>query len=121
MTLDGMRVYDIRRGLQVLRQRCPKLKKLTVTAGDGAESLVLLASLFEPAVHQIVVPNLPVEQSDLPSILNLSRSMPATLLPVVAARHNTIVVNGSKADYGELSSVVSDADWTGKTVRFTAK
>ncbi len=120
MTPDGMRVFDIRRGLQVLRKQCPNLKKLTVTAEEGAESLVLLATMFEPSVHQVRVPRLPMTHRDLPSILNLSRTLPEGMLPVVAARHNAIVVTSdSKESFGELSSLMSDPGWTGNTIKYS--
>ncbi|MFN9225087.1 MAG: hypothetical protein ACK6D6_23480, partial [Planctomyces sp.] len=48
MTLDGMRVWDIRRGLQVLRQQCPRLETIDIRCAGDCETLVLLASLYEP-------------------------------------------------------------------------
>ena len=88
MTLDGMQVWDIRRGLQVLRQQCPQLKSLEVRTVAGLESLALLASLFEPPVTRIVIPDQPLQQ---PAILNLSRTMPAELLPELAGRRTMLV------------------------------
>lgn len=89
MTLDGMRVWDIRRGLQVLRQQCPELKSIEIRCTGGAESLVLLASLYEPPVTSIVVPSLPLAE---PAILNFSRTMPPALLPDLVGRRTKIVV-----------------------------
>jgi len=89
MTLDGMRVWDIRRGLQVLRQQCPELKTIEIRSTGGSESLVLLASLYEPPVTSIVVPALPLAE---PAILNFSRTMSPELLPDLAGRRTKIVV-----------------------------
>ena len=94
MTLDGMQVWDIRRGLQVLRQQCPQLKSLEVRTAAGLESLALLASLFEPPVTRIVIPDQPLQQ---PAILNLSRTMPAELLPELAGRRTMLVRTAAAA------------------------
>ena len=89
MTLDGMRVWDIRRGLQVLRQQCPQLESIEIRCPGGCESLVLLASLYEPPVSSIVVGELPVSE---PAILNFSRTMSPGLLPELAGRRTKLVV-----------------------------
>jgi dienelactone hydrolase len=89
MTLDGMRVWDIRRGLQVLRQQCPQLQSLEIRCAGGSEALVLLASLYEPPVSSIVVPELPLSE---PAILNFSRTMSPALLPELAGRRTKLVV-----------------------------
>jgi hypothetical protein len=94
MTLDGMQVWDIRRGLQVLRQQCPQLKSLEVRTAAGLESLALLASLFEPPVTRIVIPDQPLQQ---PAILNLSRTMPADLLPELAGRRTMLMRTAAAA------------------------
>jgi hypothetical protein len=49
MTVDGMRVWDIRRAIQIVRQECPQLQELRLRARSGAEEIVLLASLYEAA------------------------------------------------------------------------
>ena len=121
MTLEGQQVWDIRRGLQVLRQQCPHLKKITLTAGPGTESLVLLASLFEPAVDRIVVHSLPTSNRELPSILNLTRTMTVELLPILAALRSEVITADAFQQHRLFHDVVSNSSWNGRKVQFAAK
>lgn len=118
-TLESMQVWDIRRALQVLRGQCPKLENLTLKAGPGTESLVLLATLYEPPVQKLIVPNLATSSEQLPSILNLTRTMPAELLPLLAARKHPIVTASAKEQHPLADAVTSHSAWTGKTIRFS--
>ena len=120
-TLESMQVWDIRRGLQVLRTQCPNLKEITIAASDGAEPLVLLASLFEPKVDRLILAKLPASNQDLPSILNLTRTMPAELLSILAARKNLIVTEDSAKRHKLLGEVVSDSNWNGREVTFASQ
>jgi len=117
-TLESMQVWDIRRGIQILRKQCPKLKKITISASEGAEPLVLLASLFESPVDRLIVPKLPAANRDLPSIFNLTRTMPAELLPILAARRSQIVTKDSSERHKLLAEVLSDPIWSGREVTF---
>ena len=83
MTVDGMRVWDIRRAIQIVRQECPQLKELRLRARSGAEEIVLLASLYEPPVETVIAPMINGGVDQQSSILNLTRSMPAEMLPVL--------------------------------------
>jgi len=75
-TLDGMRVWDVRRAIQALRQieslnDVPvALKGQRLTAG-----IVLYASLFEPDIAELDLQNLPSSHRDGPVFLNVLRYM----------------------------------------------
>ncbi len=73
-TLDGQRVWDVRRALAVVRS-VADLKGLTVQlTGEGpAAGLVLYAALFEPEVHRIQLGNLPASHARGPTFLNVRR------------------------------------------------
>ncbi|MCA9065678.1 MAG: prolyl oligopeptidase family serine peptidase, partial [Planctomycetaceae bacterium] len=73
MTPDGMRTWDIRRAVQVLRQTVPESSHLTLTSHGNNGLLVLLASLFEPTVSKVDVSSLPDDRGMQPVILNFSR------------------------------------------------
>lgn len=120
MTIDGMRVWDIRRALQVLRQQCPNLKTIVLQAAPGMESLVQLASLYEPPVSRLVLPRLIAETESQPSILNLTRTLPLEILPVLAAQRNLIVTQTAAESAPLSSQITADPRWKGQRIEFSA-
>lgn len=118
MTLDGMRVWDIRRAIQIVRQECPQLQELRLRAKSGTESLVLLATLFEEPVDVVIVPSINSSVDQHPSILNLTRSMPIEMLPVLVASRSQVFTASTKADVPLAAEVTSSGDWKGKTIVF---
>lgn len=120
MTIDGMRVWDIRRAIQTLRQECPQLETLKIKAQSGAEGVVMLASLFEEPVQELTLPSVVVSR-DVPTILNLSRTIPLELIPVLAAQRCPVITGCTQEDAAFLSSIVNDASWSGQRVTFAEK
>ena len=118
MTLDGMRVWDIRRAIQIVRQECPQLKELRLRAKSGTESLVFLATLFEEPVDVVIAPRINGNADQQPSILNLTRSMPIEMLPVLVASRSRLFTASTKADAPLAAEVTSSKDWKGKTIVF---
>jgi hypothetical protein len=119
MTIDGMRVWDIRRALQTLRQQFPNLKSLTIRAGKNTEFLVLLAALYEPPANQLLLPNIAPTLENQPSILNLTRTLPIDLLPLLVAQHTELLTESSPADTPFTKTILDSSQWTGKQIRFT--
>ena len=118
MTLDGMRVWDVRRAIQIVRQECPQLQELRLRAKSGTESLVLLATLFEEPVDVVIAPSINGNADHQPSILNLTRSMPIEMLPVLVASRSRVFTASAKADAPLAADVTSSQDWKGKTIVF---
>ncbi len=89
-TLDGMRVWDIRRGIQALREldggNHPKLwlQSSGIMAGNA-----LYAAMYEPDIHRLDLHRLATSHRDGPTYLNVLRF---TDIPQVAA----IVGEGSQ-------------------------
>jgi len=81
-TLDGMRVWDVRRGLQALRAQ-EDLGGLPhwLQAERDMAGVALYASLFEPGVARLDLWNLPASHRQGPDFLNVLRvvDMPAAL------------------------------------------
>ncbi len=119
MTLDGMRVWDVRRALQMLRQHCPRLQKLTVEAAPGTEVHVLLASLFEPPASLLVLPELAFTPENTPSILNLTRTLPLEVLPVLVAQRTQLETQTAAAAAPFAAAVTADPRWHGYPIRFS--
>jgi hypothetical protein len=121
MTIDSMRTWDIRRALQILRQQCPNAKSVTIRADEGTEFLVLLAALYEPPADQLVLPNLNPALEQQPSILNLTRTIPLELLPILAARSTEIITHTPPAQTPLAAAVTANDLWKGKQIRFLSK
>ena len=92
-TLDGMRVWDVRRGIQALRadsgmQEVPLwLQSEGIMAG-----VTLYASLMEPDITRLDLYSLPVSHRNGPFLLNVRRflDLPQTL--AIAAERSQVVV-----------------------------
>lgn len=118
MTVDGMRVWDIRRAIQIVRQECPQLKELRLRARSGAEEIVLLASLYEPPVETVIAPMINGGVDQQSSILNLTRSMPAEMLPVLVASRSQLFTATARDDAKFAAEATSSKDWKGKSIVF---
>jgi hypothetical protein len=71
-TLDGMRVWDIRRALQAVRNIPGRATARLVLEGRGAMGVnVLYASLFEPGVGDLELRDLPASHREGPDYLNV--------------------------------------------------
>ena len=90
-TLDGMRVWDVRRSIQALRQvelvnDVPvALKGQRLTAG-----IVLYASLFEPDIAGLDLWHLPSSHRDGPVFLNVLRYMDLSQAVAMAAERTQV-------------------------------
>ncbi len=75
-TLDGQRVWDVRRALAVLRG-VPDLKgvPLWLQGKSDMAGVALYASLFEPDVARLDLWNLPASHMQGPTFLNVRRTM----------------------------------------------
>lgn len=73
-TLDGQRVWDVRRGLAVLRE-VPDLKDtpLWLQGKEDMAGIVLYAALFEPDVARLDLWHLPASHAQGPIFLNVRR------------------------------------------------
>jgi hypothetical protein len=71
-TLDGMRVWDIRRAIQAVeREFKPDRHPLTVRAAGRMAGDVSLAALFEPGARDLALSELPLSFRDGPDYLNV--------------------------------------------------
>jgi hypothetical protein len=118
MTLDGMRVWDVRRAIQIVRQECPQLQELRLRARSGTESIVMLATLYEPPVDVVIAPSINGKADQQPSILNLTRSMPVEILPVMVASRSRLFTASTKADARLAAEATASDDWKGKSIAF---
>lgn len=110
-TLGGMRVWDARRALHVLKGDSPKW---LMGIGDSAP-LALWAAVFEPEVQGVVLIDPPTTVEDGPAFLNLSRvlDMPqaVALLAPRKVRLRTSQSDAWKWTTDLASRLFPDQDW----------
>ena len=73
-TQAAMQIYDVRRGLETLRQ-FPEFqgKRINLVANGEAAVWAVYASLFVDGIASLEVTNVPVMNRDAPDLLNVSR------------------------------------------------
>jgi hypothetical protein len=73
-TLDGMRVWDIRRAIQMIHfVRDGDVAKVEIIASGQVGVNALYASLFEPSVRRIELSQLPKSHLESPDYLGVMR------------------------------------------------
>ncbi len=87
-TLDGMRVWDVRRALQSARTLDGLGDLPTVFWGNGSAGCnALVASLFEPRIAELQITGLPESEKEWPDYLNAWRvTTPKQLISLASAR-----------------------------------
>lgn len=117
-TADTMRVWDLRRAIQVLRTECPELKELVLRSDGRTQEIVLLASLFEQLVSRIECTGPWPADHEQSAILNLSRTLPIDLLPALAAWRADLTMDASRSDSAASAALSEHANWRGKSLTF---
>ena len=107
-TDDGMRIWDVRRLLQVLDQTESFSQQPRVLVGSGdAAAWALYASLFEDKISQLSLTDLPLRNRDGISLLNVSRivEIPQTVLMAAdrVGRVELAVAEGDLPAWNEVS------------------
>jgi dienelactone hydrolase len=96
-TLDGMRVWDIRRAIQALRS-LPAAKEAPLELHGEREMAgnVLYASLFEPAISRLDLRRLPASHHEGPIYLNVLRILDMPQAVAMAAEHVPLQIDGTE-------------------------
>jgi hypothetical protein len=82
-TLDSMRVWDIRRAVQMIHfVRDADVAKVEIQAGDKMAVNAMYAALFEPSVRKLELRDIPTTREEMPDYLGVLR---VTDLPEVTA------------------------------------
>jgi hypothetical protein len=80
--------------------------------------LVLLASLFEPPVDEVRVPNISPGLTEQPSILNLTRTLSLHELPALAVMKSPLTTSTRLKDADFVRQMTQNSEWRGKSVSF---
>ncbi len=92
-TLDGMRVWDVRRAIQALRSLDAFEPVPLVLQGERqAAGIALYASLFEPGLKRLDLQDLPRTHRDGPILLNVRRYLDVPQAVAMALERSKVVL-----------------------------
>ena len=112
-TDNSMRVYDIRRALQAIRQ-IDELKDLPIHihASGNAAALTLYATLYEPPVEKLILTKLPPSHSHSPDLLNVQKVLDIpTTLALAASRTKIEVITSTPKAFSYTLDVARELNW----------
>lgn len=93
-TLDGMRVWDVRRAIQTLRSIESTISAPIVLRGKGQMAgIALYASLFEPDIAGLELRDLPRSHRDGPILLNVLRYLDMPQAVAMAAERSELRIH----------------------------
>jgi cephalosporin-C deacetylase-like acetyl esterase len=118
-TLDGMRIWDVRRAIQTLR--ClPTTRDVSVELrGSGiAAGLATYAAIFEPDIAKLDLVNPPATHRDGPYLLNVRRIFDLPQAVALAAENSRVVIRAEDAgDWEYPQAVARQLEWGGERLR----
>lgn len=109
-TLDGMRVWDVRRAIRGLRS-IPGYRFVPIwcQAERGMSGIALYGTLFERSfVSRLDLYDLPASHSDGPTFLNVLRQTDIPLTVAFAAQRTKVVIYDNEADKWSLPVAIVD-------------
>lgn len=118
-TLDGMRVWDIRRAAQALRT-VEGIDKIPFWMQGEREmsGLVLYAALYEPQVTRLDLWSLPQSHRDGPDFLNVMRIVDIPQIVALAAEKSKIrIYQSNDAGWDYPKSVSTKLGWDAKQIQ----
>ena len=119
-TLDGMRVWDVRRTVQALRSLDPIGKTPLSVQGRGpAAGVALYAALFEPGIRRLELHALPRSHRDGPYLLNVQRYLDIPQAVAMAAENTDVLLQPAEAaDWEFPAAVVQRLGWNRQRLQF---
>jgi hypothetical protein len=107
-TLDGMRVWDVRRAIQSLRRIDGLADVPIVLIGHNEMSgVALYAALFEPNIEAVELINLAKSHRDGPDFLNVMRFLDVPQAVAMVAEKSHVVIYGSDGSGWEYPLAVA--------------
>jgi cephalosporin-C deacetylase-like acetyl esterase len=118
-TLDGMRIWDVRRGIQALRSLpATREASLSLHARGIAAGLALYASLFEPDLARLELVDLPASHRQGPYLLNVRRILDMPQAVAMAAERTPVVLEQhGDTDWDYPAAVAQRLDWGPEQLR----
>ncbi len=92
-TLDGMRAWDVRRGIQAIRELAEtKSLPLVLEANGAMGGIALYASLFEPDIAALHLVDCPTTHREGPIFLNVRRFLDMPQALAMAAERSELIL-----------------------------
>jgi hypothetical protein len=112
-TLDGMRVWDLQRCIQAIRQIDGfDSISLTLEAKGHMAVNALYASIFEPEADQLVLTDLPASHRDGPDYLNVLRTLDIpTAVALAAEKAKVRLIQKSNVEWPFPENVSRNLGW----------
>jgi hypothetical protein len=108
-TLDGMRVWDVRRAIQTLRAiEGLGDKPLSLHARGNMAGIALYAALFEPQVNRLELHNLPESHMHGPDFLNVLRFLDVPQTVAMVAEKSQVMIRSRNREAWEYPAGVAD-------------
>ncbi len=107
-TLDGMRVWDVRRAVQAIRSLdVVKGVPLVLESKRKLAGVTLYASLFEPDIAQLELDDLPPSHRQGPILLNVSRYLDMPEAVAMAAERSPVTIGQADLTGWEYPAAVA--------------
>jgi len=121
-TLDGMRVWDVRRAIQALGQ-IEEIRGITPSVGAAGTmaGVALYAALFEPQITGLALFDLPRTHQDGPVFLNVLRYLDMPQVVALVAENTSITLPGQDASAWQFpTSVIESLGWDPRRLQIIA-
>ncbi len=105
-TLDGMRVWDVRRAIAAMKVLDPS-RELRLSGSGDMGVVALYASLFEPGIPELWLHNLPVSHTTGPQLLNVLKVMDVPQAAAMAAEKCKLTIAAENPDEWKYASDVA--------------
>lgn len=118
-TLDGMRVWDVRRAVQTLRSlESVGGAPLSLHSCRTAAGVTLYAALFEPNIRRLDLHDLPRTHRDGPCLLNVQRYLDLPQAVAMAAENTDVVIQqADAAGWDYPAAVVKQLGWAAQRLQ----
>ena len=118
-SLDGMRIWDTRRGIQALRKLDRwKSTQLWLQGHRRMAGVALYASLYEPNIHRLDLHELPTSHRKGPFLLNVRRilDLPQTVA-LVSEKTRVVLYTKEKEAWKYPQAVIQRLGWPKKNLQ----
>ena len=103
-TLDGMRCWDVRRGIQLLRAMDEfSSTPLRLIARQRMAGVALYASLFEPPLAGLDLVQLPDSHREGPYLLNVQRFLDLPQAVAMVAQRSPVILRGTEPSHWQYA------------------
>lgn len=117
-TLDSMRIWDIRRGIQALRSiEGADRPQLWLQASGVMAGNALYAALYEKDIHRLDLHGLPTSHREGPELLNVLRFTDLPEVAAIVGGRSQLRIYGKADDWNPLAEFAKKFEWSEKQLQ----